>query len=132
MSWLTLPDLQRLGYCLTLNLSEHPRVANPSKLSQILEAKTDPKYQLSPRACQGILNRAERRGKELPTELKAALIAQSAFKETELTDQIPQAVTEKAGVGGGVTPLTQSTGTQSSASKSDPESRGGQRNPLAT
>jgi hypothetical protein len=35
------------------------------------------RYWLSAKACQGILNRAERRGKELPPELKAALVAQS-------------------------------------------------------
>ena len=40
--WLTSPDLQRLGYCLTLNLSERPRVENPSRLSEILETNTDP------------------------------------------------------------------------------------------
>ena len=75
--WLTSPDLQRLGFCLTLNLSERPRVANPTKLSQILEQNPNPKYALSARACQGILNRAERRGKELPPELKAALETQA-------------------------------------------------------
>ena len=107
--WLTSTDLQRRGYCLTLNLSERPRAANPTKLSEILEQNPDPKYSLSSRACQGILNRAERRGKELPAELKAALTAQSACKETELTAAIPQAVTEQAGDGGAVTPLTQST-----------------------
>lgn len=64
-------------YCLTLNCSEKPRVPNPTKLSQILEAETDPKYRLSERACQGILNRAARRGKELPEELKAALERQA-------------------------------------------------------
>ena len=40
-----------------------------------------PKYYLSARACQGILNRAEKRGKELPEILKTALVNQaSAFK----------------------------------------------------
>lgn len=102
--WLTSTDLQRRGYCLTLNLSERPRAANPTKLSEILEQNPDPKYSLSSRACQGILNRAERRGKELPAELKAALTAQSVCKETELTAAIPQAVTEQAGDGGQLHP----------------------------
>ena len=44
-----------------------------SCLSAILEPCADPKYRLSPTACQGILNRAERRGKELPEVLKTAL-----------------------------------------------------------
>lgn len=63
--------------CLTLNIGERPRVPNPTKLSQILEPDADPKYDLSAKACQGILNRAERRGKILPEALKAALIAQA-------------------------------------------------------
>lgn len=58
---------------MTLNIGEKPREPNPTKLSQLLETETDPKYRLSAKACQGILNRAERRGKELPKELKEAL-----------------------------------------------------------
>jgi hypothetical protein len=46
-------------------------------LSQILEDCPHPKYSLSAKACQGILNRANRRGKELPKELEIALIRQS-------------------------------------------------------
>ena len=45
---------------------------NQSRLSEILEDAPD-KYRLSARACIGILNRASRRGKELPKELKEAL-----------------------------------------------------------
>ena len=48
-----------------------------SRLSQILEVCPPPKYSLSAKACRGILNRAEKRGKALPPELKAALEAQS-------------------------------------------------------
>lgn len=75
--WLTSTDLLHRGFCLTLNMSECPRTVNPTKLSEILEPNADPKYNLSERACQGILNRAERRGKELPKELKAALMEQA-------------------------------------------------------
>lgn len=75
--WRTLGGPVQENYCLTLNIGEKPRVPNPTKLSQILERETDPKYNLSAKACQGILNRAERRGKELPAELKQALIAQT-------------------------------------------------------
>ena len=46
-------------------------------LSQILEEKAPEKYCLSPKACAGILRRAERRGKDLPPLLKAALIQQA-------------------------------------------------------
>ena len=49
-------------------------------LSAILQPDADlSKYALSPKACQGILNRAERRGKELPEILKAALLRQAAL-----------------------------------------------------
>jgi hypothetical protein len=47
-----------------------------ASLSEVLETGPLPeKYSLSPRACSGILRRAERRGKELPPMLKKALKA---------------------------------------------------------
>ena len=52
-------------------------VAEESRLSQILEENPLPKYNLTAKACLGILRRAERRGKELPERLKAVLIQQS-------------------------------------------------------
>lgn len=76
VSWLTSTDLLRQGFCLTLNLSECPREANPTLLSEILEEETDARYNLSSRACQGILNRANKRGKKLPEILQEALEAQ--------------------------------------------------------
>ena len=51
-----------------------------SHLSQILEDNPHPKYSLSAKACQGILRRAERRGKKLPETLQKALEKQSVFK----------------------------------------------------
>lgn len=48
-----------------------------SCLSAIL-APADSRYHLSAKACQGILNRAERRGKELPEILKKALLRQAS------------------------------------------------------
>jgi len=77
VSWQISTDQQRRTYYLTLNCSEMPRIPNPTKLSQIIEENPNPKYNLSQKACQGILNRAARRGKELPKELMEALIAQS-------------------------------------------------------
>ena len=71
--WLTSEDLQRQRFCLTLNIGEYPRECRPTHLSEILEEQTDPKYNLSSRACQGILNRANKRGKELPEILRKAL-----------------------------------------------------------
>ncbi len=53
-------------------------VAEESTLSSILEANVPEKYYLSPKACEGILRRAESRGKELKPILKEALIQQAA------------------------------------------------------
>ena len=64
------------GYTM-LNTGVYPSVVRESRLSQILEDSVPEKYYLSKKACLGILTRAARRGKELPPELKAALIAQS-------------------------------------------------------
>ena len=49
----------------------------PSSLSEILEESADEKYNLSARACNGILSRANRRGKQLPEILQKALEAQA-------------------------------------------------------
>lgn len=65
------------GECLTRNTGESPSAVVASRLSQILEDAPQDKYFLTARACQGILNRAERRGKELPPKLKAALKMQA-------------------------------------------------------
>ena len=57
----------------TLNTGESPSDAVESMLSSILEVNAPEKYSLSPRACEGILRRAERRGKKLPEMLELAL-----------------------------------------------------------
>ena len=62
---------------LTLNFSEFHSGAVASSLSDILETGDVPqRYFLSPRACAGILRRAEKRGKELPRHLRQALTEQ--------------------------------------------------------
>ena len=66
-----------LGECMTRNTGESPNAAVVSRLSQILEETPQEKYSLSAKACQGILRRAERRGKDLPETLKAVLLMQS-------------------------------------------------------
>ncbi len=59
---------------LTLNTSEWPRDAAVCSLSDTLETGVvPPQFYLSPKACAGILRRAEKRGKDLPPTLKAAL-----------------------------------------------------------
>lgn len=70
---VTSTDLRQNGFCLTLNLSDQPREVNPSLLSEVLDEDADPKYNLSSKACRGILNRANKRGKKLPEVLEEAL-----------------------------------------------------------
>lgn len=53
-----------------------PSGVSVSRLSATLEDSPHPKYSLSDKACEGILKRAETRGKELPAELRAAVEAQ--------------------------------------------------------
>ena len=80
--WLTLTDTPQ-GIS-SLNVSEEPKIPVPTKLSQILEERPDPKYNLTPKACAGILRRAERRWKKLPEVLKTVLELQSsAYRATE-------------------------------------------------
>jgi len=58
---------------MTLNFGEYPSDARESTLSQTLEVNVPEKYFLSARACNGILTRAKRRGKELPEMFMEAL-----------------------------------------------------------
>jgi len=81
-----------LGDYMMLSFGESPSVVKESRLSQILEENPHPKYCLSAKACQGILNRAERRGKELPSLLRETLIRQSASLISE--DQESETITE--------------------------------------
>ena len=54
-----------------------PNGVEESHLSRILQEAVHPKYSLSAKACTGILNRADRRGKELPEILRKALERQA-------------------------------------------------------
>lgn len=82
-----------LGECMTRNTGESPNVAVVSRLSQILEETPQEKYCLSAKACQGILRRAERRGKDLLEQLKAVLIQQSQGASPQERTEAP-ALTE--------------------------------------
>lgn len=57
----------------TINASEMPNEPICVKLSDILEPAAPEKYNLSEKACRGILSRAAKRGKQLPDILKRAL-----------------------------------------------------------
>ena len=74
-SWETPGPL--LGEFMTHSFGESPKDAVESRLSQILVEQAHPKYYLSAKACLGILNRAEKKGKKLPVELQQALEMQA-------------------------------------------------------
>ena len=67
------------GASLTLNTGVSPRDAVVSSLSLILQADPPPRYYLTRTACRGILRRAAERGKELPFQLKIALLMQAGL-----------------------------------------------------
>ena len=76
--WLTSGRVSLSGLCWTRNISESPSDdgASFSSLSLILQPPTDvpTRYYLSAKAAEGILRRAERRGKTLPEALRQALM----------------------------------------------------------
>jgi len=73
--WLLAPDAVPRGGSSIPNISMCPRDGGvSSSLVDVLETSGSlAKYFLSPKACAGILRRAEKRGKELPPMLKTAL-----------------------------------------------------------
>lgn len=73
------------GASSTVNTSESPNDAAESSLSTILEENAPARYYLSPTACQGILKRAAKRGRGIPTALEAALRSQAAVDPTPPT-----------------------------------------------
>ncbi len=72
------------GGFLTLSTSEWPSDAAVCSLSDVLETgEVPPKFYFSPKACRGILRRAEKRERELPKALREALAQVAA--ETPMT-----------------------------------------------
>lgn len=74
-----------LGEYTMHSFGECPSEENVSRLSAILEGCPHQRYSLSAKACQGILNRAERRGKKLPEQLETALRAQAALQIADIS-----------------------------------------------
>lgn len=74
------------GESSTRNTSESLSVAAESSLSEILQADAPEKYSLSPKACLGILRRAEKRGKMLPDMLRDALMEVVGSDGAEMSD----------------------------------------------
>ena len=71
--WYEAEALISLGaYTMPSTLGQ-PSGGGACFLSAILEETAPERYCLSPKACAGILRRAERRGKELPPLLRMAL-----------------------------------------------------------
>ena len=64
--WLEMDGVLR-GESMTLNTGEFPSVARESTLSSILSTNVPEKYYLSQKAADGILRRAKKHGKQLPT-----------------------------------------------------------------
>ncbi len=62
-----------------LNTGTAPRAPIKCDLSSILERDPDEKYDLSKKACLGILHRAKERGKPLPKQLAWALMVQAGL-----------------------------------------------------
>jgi hypothetical protein len=73
LHWPTQGIATSNGVCLIRNSSEYPNGAEESLLSQVLEQNPSDKYFLSAKAAQGILRRANKRGKTLPAPLQMAL-----------------------------------------------------------
>ena len=98
---LSETDIPSLGELTTRNIGEYPRggvaslwsptsterLPRKSCLSAILETNPNPKYNLSPTACLGILRRAVRRGKisTMPKILIRALQRQAGVSLSEIT-----------------------------------------------
>lgn len=95
--WLEADSAMLPGESWILNFSDAPRYAEESFLLQILQPPEDVPDDafLSRRACQGILNRSAKKGKELPQKLKIALMAQMETLSSLKSDN------QKLKVGGG-------------------------------
>ena len=70
--WMTSGMVSHGGYW-TRNTSEWPSGAVVSTLSEALETSVPGKYSLNAKACDGIIRRAEKRGKSLPDGCEEAL-----------------------------------------------------------
>ena len=101
-AWSMDPNGEQRGESWMPNTSAWPNDASVCSLSQVLTTgRIPPKYYLSGKACAGILRRAERRGKELPGQLRRALAAVAGSEQisTATGEPSPCALTPKAGGG---------------------------------
>jgi hypothetical protein len=80
------------GVCSTADISTWPSDGKECSLSDVLESHVPQRFFLSPRAARGILRRAEKRGRILPSQLQAALesLARAdGWKMTSTSSQEP-------------------------------------------
>lgn len=91
------------GESSMLNTGASPNAAVVSSLSQILQGLVPERYYLSKTACLGILRRAKERGKELPLQLKAALMAQAGLASVPTVVTLPEQPTGFDGYNGDLT-----------------------------
>ena len=75
LKWPTQGIATSSGEFWIRNSLESPNVVVESSLSEVLETQVEPRFSLSAKACEGILRRANRRGKELPPLLTQALLS---------------------------------------------------------
>ena len=75
------------GDASMLNTGVSPKEEKESSLSQILQETVPDRYYLTPKACRGILRRADERGKELPDRLKRALEIQAGLTSPDDNSQ---------------------------------------------
>lgn len=75
--WTNSGTVWRGAYSMRSS-SEWPKGAAVSFLSDILEPNPPQRFSLSRKACEGVIRRAEKRGKPLPPQLDEALRAQAS------------------------------------------------------
>ena len=77
--WLEVKGAESHGERSMPNFGAFPSIERESSLSQVLESGggSTSRYSLTPKACAGILRRAEVKGKKLPELLEAVLRRQA-------------------------------------------------------
>ena len=87
-------DGASLGAEWTVNIGESPNEEKESRLFSIMEDNPPRKYYLSRKSCDGILRRAEARGRKLSTKLEEALKTQHPEHIRSLVGKIKSADVE--------------------------------------
>lgn len=107
------------SWSITEGLTQRTYYFRESRLSEILQTDASEKYYLSARACEGILRRADKRGKELPEVLKKALTDQISREQTnrEAWAEFAEKIRTPSKSGGGSDTYLKSDGSVGTAGK---------------